>query len=277
MMDFWKSKIQRKALLRSLMLQGCNTYTRQQGLGYGYAMIPMLKEVYRENPEGYQEALLRNTGLFNITPQCVNFVMGITMAMEEEAAKNEEFDRASINAIKTSLMGPLSGIGDAIFWGSLRTIAIGVALTFSQSGSILGPLSFFLIYNVVAWIVRIKGQELGYKEGVNFLASATEGGLFDDFTMASKILGATVVGYMIAATINFITTITFTFEYSATAIQADIFDKIMPNFPSLLLAFVTFHYVKKGTSANKLLLALIVFAFVIAAIESIPFLIPAAS
>lgn len=275
MMTFWKSKIQRQTLLRSLMLQGCNTYTRQQGLGYGYTMIPMLKEVYKDDPQGYSDALLRNTGLFNITPQCVNFVLGITMAMEEQAAKNPEFDRSSINAIKTSLMGPLSGIGDAVFWGSLRTIAIGVALTFSQNGSILGPISFFLIYNVVAWIVRIKGQELGYKEGVNFLASATEGGLFDDFTMASKILGATVVGYMIAATIKFVTTLTVTFEYSATAIQADIFDKIMPNLPSLMLAFVAFHFVKKGTSANRLLLGLIIFAFAIALIECIPFFAPA--
>lgn len=277
MKSFWKSKMQRQILIRSLMLQGCNTYTRQQGLGYGYAMIPVLKEVYKDDPEGYSDALLRNTGLFNITPQCVNFVLGITTAMEEEAGKNPAFDKASINAIKTSLMGPLSGIGDAVFWGSLRTIAIGVALTFSQSGSILGPLSFFLIYNIVAWIIRIKGQEIGYKEGINFLATATEGGLFDNFTMASKILGATVVGYMIAATINFVTTITFTFEYSATSIQADIFDKIMPNLPSLLLAFATFHFVKKGTSANKLLIGLITFAFAMALIECIPFLMPAVS
>src|SRR5699024_5790280 len=155
----------RSTAIRSLALQGCNTFDRQQGLGFGFAMIPFLEYLYQDNDEELSEALLRQTALFNITPQMVNFVLGITMAMEEEGANNPDFDKSSINAMKTALMGPLSGLGDAIFWGSLRTIAIGVGIAFSAGGSILGPLSFFLIYNIPAFFVRYYGMILGYEKG----------------------------------------------------------------------------------------------------------------
>jgi fructoselysine and glucoselysine-specific PTS system IID component len=48
--------------------------------------------------------------------------------MEEENQRNPEFNEESINAIKTSLMGPLAGIGDSIFWGSLKVIAAGMGI-----------------------------------------------------------------------------------------------------------------------------------------------------
>ena len=95
--DFYSRKEVRSCFWRSCWLQGCNTYARQQGLGYGVAMLPFLKELYKDNPEELSDAMLRHTELFNITPQCVNFVMGITMAMEEEGKANPEFDKSSIN------------------------------------------------------------------------------------------------------------------------------------------------------------------------------------
>lgn len=37
--------------------------------------------------------------------------------MEEENAEDENFDVSTIDSIKTSLMGPLAGIGDSFFLG----------------------------------------------------------------------------------------------------------------------------------------------------------------
>lgn len=165
-MSIYKRPEIRKTAFRSLQLQGCNTYARQQGLGFGYAMIPFLEYLYKDDKEEMSAALLRQTSLFNITPQMVNFVMGITMAMEEESAQNPDFDKSTINAMKTALMGPMSGLGDAIFWGSLRTIAIGVGISFAVSGSILGPIAFFLIYNIPAFFVRYYGMIIGYTKGL---------------------------------------------------------------------------------------------------------------
>ncbi len=53
--------------------------------------------------------------------------------MEKEASINPDFDKGSINAVKVALMGPLSGIGDSIFWGSLRVVAAGIGLSLCQA------------------------------------------------------------------------------------------------------------------------------------------------
>ena len=128
---------------RSCALQGCFNYERQQGLGFGYAMIPSLRRIYKDDPEGLKDALKRHLTFYNITPQCTTFVQGIVIAMEEEAIGNKDFDKSSINAVKTALMGPLSGIGDSIFWGTLRTIGLGIGISFSIQGNILGPIFFY--------------------------------------------------------------------------------------------------------------------------------------
>ncbi len=266
----------RKVFWRSLWLQGCNTYARQQGLGFGTAMLPFLKMLYKDDPKGLSDAMMRHTELFNITPQCVTFVMGIVMAMEEEAVAKPEFDKSSISAIKIALMGPLSGIGDAVLWGSWRAIAIGIAISFSSQGSVLGPISFFVIFNVLAWAIRYFGYKIGYSSGMAFIEKATSTGLFENFTMAAKILGASVVGYMIASTVGLQTTLTFTMNDMTTALQADIFDKFMPSILPLVLCFGTYHFVKKGKSTPKILLGLILLAFAIALIEYIPFFQPVA-
>ena len=140
---------------RSCCLQGCFNYERQQGLGFGYAMIPHLRRIYKDDPEGFKEAMKRHLVFYNITPQCTTFVQGIAVAMEEEAASNPDFDASSINAIKTALMGPLSGIGDSIFWGTLRTIGLGVGISFCMQGNILGPILFLLIHNIGLYGIKV--------------------------------------------------------------------------------------------------------------------------
>lgn len=261
----------RKSFWRSCQLQGCNSYARQQGLGFGFAMIPFLKELYKEDKAAFADALTRHTQLFNITPQCVNFVMGLSMAMEEEAHANPEFDKSSINALKTALMGPLSGIGDAILWGSWRAIAIGIAISFSSSGSILGPISFFVVFNSLGWAIRYFGMKIGYERGMEFIENASEGGLFENFTMAAKILGATVVGYMISSAVSFSTTLKITINEISTSLQTDIFDTIMPKLLPLLLCFATYHFVKKGKSTTAVLFGLLALSFALAILESLPF------
>lgn len=57
--------------------------------------------------------------------------------MEESNARNEDFDTSSINNVKVALMGPLAGIGDSMFWGTLRVIATGIGTSLAMQGSIL--------------------------------------------------------------------------------------------------------------------------------------------
>jgi mannose/fructose/N-acetylgalactosamine-specific phosphotransferase system component IID len=261
---------------RSLCLQGCFNYERQQGIGFGYAMIPHLKRIYKDDPEGYAAALGRHVTFFNITPQCTTFVQGIAVAMEEEAAKNKDFDTSAINAVKTALMGPLSGIGDSIFWGSLRTIGLGIGIGFCTQGNILGPIIFLLIHNIPHYWVRWKGLEIGYEQGLSFMEAAESSGLIETFAMAAKILGATVVGAMISSMIGFTTTLTLNLgNYQTMSVQS-IFDGIAPKLLPLLLAFGSFWLVRKGKKTTTVMLILFALALVLAFLEGLPMFQPPA-
>lgn len=139
------SKITKKELnhvfWRSFQMEFSWNYERQMNMAYVYAMIPILKKLYQSKEE-MAAALKRHLEFFNTTPHIVTLILGITAAMEEENKDDPEFDVTAIDSIKTSLMGPLAGLGDSFFWGTLRLIATGVGTSLAMQGNILGPILF---------------------------------------------------------------------------------------------------------------------------------------
>lgn len=170
-------------------------YPRQMHLAFCLMINPMLKKVYKDDPEGYAEALTRHVAFFNITPQLAPFVGGIAISMEERVAKGE-LEGAAVDSVKAALMGPLSGIGDSIFLGCIRVIAVAVGISLSASGNIMGPIAYFLIYNIPAFLVRFIGAVKGYELGFSFLANAEKSGLMEKVMFASGIVGIMVIGAM---------------------------------------------------------------------------------
>lgn len=179
--DFWK------VYFRSCSLDSAWNYERQQNLMYCYMMIPLLKRLYKDDKKEMAAALQRHLEFMSCTPHIVTLLAGITGAMEEENAKNPDFDASTISAVKTSLMGPMAGIGDSFFWGTLLTIAIGIGVSFSQQGSIMGPIIFFLIINVPAFIIRYFCLQQGFKSGVKFFNDLTDSHVVEYITKAASI------------------------------------------------------------------------------------------
>ena len=54
-----------------------------------------------------------------------------------------------ISSIKTGLMGPLAGIGDTIWQGTLSPIALGIILGMAKVGNFMGPLIYLLTIGIV--------------------------------------------------------------------------------------------------------------------------------
>ena len=102
---------------RSFAIMGSMNYERMQGLGYAWSLFPCLKKIYKDNKTKLCDALSRHMAAFNCATAPIPFIMGITLAMEEQNADNDEFDASAISTIKVALMGPLAGIGDAFFLG----------------------------------------------------------------------------------------------------------------------------------------------------------------
>lgn len=252
------SKELRKIFWRSCQLDASWNYERQQNLGYSYAMLPAIKKIYTDDATKAQNALERGLDFMAITPQMSTLLMGINVAMEERNADSEDFDESSIAAIKTSLMGPLAGIGDSLIAGTLRIISTGIAISFAQQGNILGPLLFLLIYNVPGFLIRYYGLKYGYQYGAYFITNAEKTGLMDKITYAASIIGLTAIGGMISQYI--------VLDFSGIKVGIGKFaeplttytDMILPKLIPLLIFLLIYWIVGKKVKTSLLLVWLIV-------------------
>ena len=110
-----------KVMLRSQFLQGSWNYERMQNGGWAYALIPALKKLYPEK-EAASAALKRHLEFFNTHPYIAAPILGVTLALEEDRANGVPIDDAAIQGVKVGMMGPLAGIGDPVFWFTVRPI-----------------------------------------------------------------------------------------------------------------------------------------------------------
>ncbi|PNK70075.1 MULTISPECIES: PTS system mannose/fructose/sorbose family transporter subunit IID [Pantoea] len=253
-------KLFRQLFIRQFPLLGSMNYTRMEGLSYGWALAPMLKKIYANEPHRYLESLKRNSQFFNTNQHIAPFIMGLTLSMEKENAANPDFDTSSINGIKVALMGPFAGIGDSFFYGVLRIIATGVAIGLASQGNLLGPLLFLLIYNIPSLLLRYYAGVAGYRLGSKYITEATQSGLLGCITRASTIMGLMMVGAMSASMVKFTTTFKTTIAGQPFVLQ-DILDKICVGLIPLLLVLLCLKLLNKKVSPNKVLIMLIVIGF----------------
>ena len=250
----------KKVFIRSIPYEHSWNYERMGHVGYTYAMYPVLKKLYPDK-EDLKKAMKRHMGLYNVTPYICTFPMGISAAMEEANATQEDFQEESINDVKTALMGPLSGIGDAFFWGTLRVIATGIGCTLALKGNILGPILFLLMFNIPHYIMRWMGTFLGYKLGSESIAKITKSGIMESVMEAASIVGMLVVGAMTMemTAVNFCTKIGTGDE--ASTIQ-ELLEGIFPGLPTLAMFGICYWMLKKKMNPLLIMLVILVFSII---------------
>jgi PTS system mannose-specific IID component len=180
---------------RSTFLQGSWNYERMQNGGFVYAMIPAIKKLYTTKEE-QSAALKRHLEFFNTHPYVASPVIGVTLALEEDRANGTEVDDAAIQGVKVGMMGPLAGVGDPVFWFTVRPILGALGASLAMSGNILGPILFFLLWNVIRWAFMWYTQEFGYKVGTK-ITEDLSGGLLQRITKGASILGMFVLGSLV--------------------------------------------------------------------------------
>ena len=184
-----------KVAARSQFLQGSWNYERMQNGGYAFSMIPAIKKLYKTD-EDRQAALKRHMEFFNTTPFMASPIIGVTLALEEERANGGDVDDEAINGVKVGMMGPLAGVGDPVFWFTVRPILGALCASLAMSGNILGPIMFFVVWNLFRWGFQWYTQEFGYKAGSK-IAEDVSGSLLHDVTRGASMMGMFVLGGLI--------------------------------------------------------------------------------
>ncbi|WML32522.1 PTS system mannose/fructose/sorbose family transporter subunit IID [Neobacillus sp. OS1-32] len=241
---------------RSFQMEFSWNYERQMNMAYTYAMIPILKKLYKKK-EDLAQALKRHLEFFNTTPHIVTFMLGISAAMEKQNAENKDFDSSSINGVKASLMGPLAGLGDSFYWGTLRLIATGIGTSLALHGNILGPILFLLVFNVPHILLRFIFTRLGFKMGTDFLQRLQQNGMMESLTLGAAILGLMVIGGMSASMISLSVPLKIGSGDGATKVQ-EILNGIMPGLLPLAAFGIIYWLLGKGYKATTILIGIAV-------------------
>lgn len=180
---------------RHQFLQGSWNYERMQNGGWCFSIIPAIKKLYPSKDDQIA-ALKRHMEFYNTHPYVSAPVMGVTLALEEDRANGAPVDDAAIQGVKVGMMGPLAGVGDPVFWYTVRPLLGALGASLAMSGSIIGPILFFVLWNVIRMVFMWYTQEFGYKLGTE-ITKDLSGGLLGKITEGASILGMFVIGSLV--------------------------------------------------------------------------------
>ncbi|HVU99467.1 MAG TPA: PTS system mannose/fructose/sorbose family transporter subunit IID [Puia sp.] len=246
----------RRIFWRSMLLEANFNFETWQNTGFAFALLPVLKKFY-STKESMAAALQRHLQLFNTSTYGSTLILGLTAAMEEQNSRDAEFDAESINSVKLGLMGPLAGVFDSLFWGTLKVIAAGVGTSLALKGNVMGVVLFILLFNVPHLLLRYQLTFIGYKTGTRFLMQLSKNNVMDRLKNGAAILGLMVVGAMPATLMSIHTPLSFG---EGAGLQG-VLDQIVPALLPLGLTFLTYYFLRRGVKTTALLLGLLVVGF----------------
>lgn len=234
-------------------------YQRMQAGGFASMMGPLLKKLYPNDHAEVVAGLKRHMMFFNTEPRWGAVIHGIVIALEEQKAKGGDIDESTIIDLKSSLMGPLAGIGDTISGALYKPVVLGICLGWAAAGSIMGPIVFACAMLGYDYTITRLSIKKGYQLGTTAVTTILEGGLFKKLTTFFSIMGLFVLGIMVCKFI----TVDFAWVPvlgGKEIVIKDMMDKIVPKILPLAITIVSWQAIMRGYRVVNVLLALFVFA-----------------
>lgn len=172
-----------KIFLRTFLLQIFWNYRKMQNIGRLLVLMPVLKQLYKDNPEMLKRAITRNLDAFNSNPVMASYSFGAMIKQEEKIAQTEQIKLAGeereLRVIAVSTANAAASLGDRLFWATLKPFSLLLLIialytlqiyTFKNPDTpaeriltAIGVILFsLLVYNIPALIVRYKGLKDSY-------------------------------------------------------------------------------------------------------------------
>ena len=163
----------RAAAVRANLLQATWNFERQQGIGWAYALQPVLARLYPD-PATRRARLAEHTAYFNTQPTLASLALGAVARVEEQRAAGAGPDADTVARVKAALGSALAALGDRLFWFSLRPFAaaLGVLVALARPASPWGAVTLWGCYALPHLWVRTAGVHWGYAAGPAVLGPA---------------------------------------------------------------------------------------------------------
>ncbi|HBG00164.1 MAG TPA: hypothetical protein DDW87_01125 [Firmicutes bacterium] len=253
-----KKKLSRTALLKSwfiwsAFLHGLYNWERMQAVGFAHTMKPIIDELYKTKEE-ISQALQRHLVFFNTSPQVGALAAGLVTSMEEQRANGMPIDDETINSVKTSLMGPLAGLGDTITQGMVIPILLAIGISLGLEGNGMGAFIYAVGASVYAYAFSYWAYFQGYKHGGNLVEHMYGSGLLEKLSDAAAFVGLVAAGGLTARYVNFRVLSEIRVSDIATFnIQTQLFDRLVPSFLPLVTVLGLWGLLRKGVKVNHII------------------------
>lgn len=161
----------------------------------------------------------------------------------EESTDEDEKD--SSIAIKTSLMGPLAGLGDELFNFTWFPIVGSIGASFALQGSLLGLLLMFVIINALYIPLRYYGVHIEYRQGRELLMGEKGKATLDRILNMANVIGVTVGAALITTTVRINLGLIMGEDHTLLGFQ-EILNSIVPKLLPLIVTLISLWLVKKS-------------------------------
>lgn len=263
--EYLPEKITKKDVTKSMWIfylgaELSNSYERLQSLVFCASMTPILKKLYKTDKD-LSDSLKRHLVFFNTEGTFGAAIQGITIAMEEEKANGANITDSAITGLKTGLMGPIAGIGDAIVWAAIMPIIIAVFLPFASNGSAIGGIAPLILYPSITILISYLLIQNGYKLGKSSITTLLQGGQMKSIIFAANVVGLMMMGALTASYVKISTPLIINAGDGANIVFQDILNMILPGILPLAAVFSIYYYMmKKGPNYNIILLSIVAFS-----------------
>ena len=240
----------------------CQNMERMEAPGFAGMMARVADKLY-DDPEKQKDLVKRHMTFYNTQPMVGTIVNGIVLGMEEKKAMGEDVPDELIQTTKTALMGPLAGIGDSLFIGTLIPILLSIGLGLvGENGSIAGPLFYMVAWCSIMFVFSWVTFKYGYNLGTNAITMITESGLKDKIIRFASIVGLVVTGCVTATYVNFGITWKYVSGEMTQGVQ-NVLDGIFPKLLPLLLTLGCWYALdKKKSGLGKLFIIIFLMALI---------------
>lgn len=219
---------------------------------------PLYKKYY--DKDGQREGMLRMFDFINTEQTTASVLWGILVGMEEQKALGKPVSDEMIRTVKSSLMGPLAGVGDSLVQATILPLLTTIAISLTGTGDVLSPLGvvlFIIATPILLWAYARVLFNNGYTLGKDAV-STLMGSAMDRIKTAVQLFGIIVIGALSASYVKLSTPLSFAASADATpVVLQDVINGIFPNLLSLLLVLGCWYLLsKKGVSVTKAIFGL---------------------
>lgn len=232
-------------------------YERLQGSGVLQSMSHIPQKLYPDNKEERIKFMKRHMMFYNTEPHIGGIVNGMVLAMEEERANGVEITDDAINSVKTGLMGPMAGVGDTLWQGTLQPILLAVGISIASTGSVMGAIVFALLMFGIMTSIGYGMFMKGYTTGKTGVEAIMSGGKMKQLISAASIMGATVLGSLTANYVTATSTMSIVVGETSLLLQEDILDQLLVGAVPLGITLGTLYLLKNKQMKSTHVMAIL--------------------